>query len=141
MKMGDDMKIIKQIFVILVFYVLGEIIAFGIKTILPNVFIPGTIIGLALLLVALLIKKIPIDHVDDVGSFLTSNMAFFFIPAAVSVLEYVNILQASFVRIIYIIVISIVFSFFMVALSVKATIILQNKYKIWRAKKGSDGNA
>jgi holin-like protein len=139
--MGDDMKIIKQIFVILVFYVLGEIIAFGIKTILPNVFIPGTIIGLALLLVALLIKKIPIDHVDDVGSFLTSNMAFFFIPAAVSVLEYVNILQASFVRIIYIIVISIVFSFFMVALSVKATIILQNKYKIWRAKKGSDGNA
>lgn len=141
MKMGDDMKIIKQLFVILVFYVLGEIIAFGIKTILPNVFIPGTIIGLALLLVALLIKKIPIDHVDDVGSFLTSNMAFFFIPAAVSVLEYVNILQASFVRIIYIIVISIVFSFFMVALSVKATIILQNKYKIWRAKKGSDGNA
>lgn len=141
MKMGDDMKIIKQIFVILVFYVLGEIIAFGIKTILPNVFIPGTIIGLALLLVALLQKKIPIDHVDDVGSFLTSNMAFFFIPAAVSVLEYLNILQASFVRIIYIIIISIIFSFFMVALSVKATIILQNKYKIWKAKKGSDGNA
>lgn len=141
MILGDEMKIIRQIFVILLFYVLGEIIALGIKTLLPNVFIPGTIIGLALLLVALLSKKIPIDHVDDVGSFLTSNMAFFFIPAAVSVLEYVNILQESFLRIIYIIVISIIFSFFMVALSVKGTILLQNKYKLRKAKKGSDGNA
>jgi len=135
------MKIIKQIFVILLFYIIGEIVAFGIKTILPNVFIPGTIIGLALLLVALLTKKLKLHQVDDVGSFLTSNMAFFFIPAAVSVLEYVSILQASFVRILYIIVISIVFSFAMVALSVKATIALQAKYHELKLKKGSDDHA
>lgn len=134
------MKIIKQIFIILLFYVLGEIIAYGIKLILPNVFIPGTIIGLALMLVALLSKKLKLGDVDDVGSFLTSNMAFFFIPAAVSVLEYVNILKTSFIKIIAIIVLSIIFSFTLVTLAVKATIILQEKLKK-KKQKGSDYHA
>lgn len=134
------MKIIKQIFIILLLYVLGEIIAYGIKLILPNVFIPGTIIGLALMLVALLSKKLKLGDVDDVGSFLTSNMAFFFIPAAVSVLEYVNILKTSFIKIIAIIVLSIIFSFTLVTLAVKATIILQEKLKK-KKQKGSDYHA
>ncbi len=134
------MKIIKQIFIILLFYVLGEMAAFGIKALFPTVFIPGTIIGLALMLVALLSKKLKLGDVDDVGSFLTSNMAFFFIPAAVSVLEYVNILKTSFIRIIAIIVLSIIFSFTLVTLSVKATIILQEKLKK-KKQEGSDHHA
>lgn len=134
------MKIIKQIFIILLFYVLGEMAAFGIKVLFPTVFIPGTIIGLALMLVALLSKKLKLGDVDDVGSFLTSNMAFFFIPAAVSVLEYVNILKTSFIRIIAIIVLSIIFSFTLVTLSVKATIILQEKLKK-KKQEGSDHHA
>ena len=135
------MKIIKQIFVILLFYVLGEVLALGIRALFPTLFVPGTILGLGLLLIALATKLIKLIHVDDVGSFLTGNMAFFFIPAAVSVLEYVDLLKNSFVKIIIIIVISIIFSFFMVALSIKATLFLQDKWKINREKKRSDDHA
>jgi len=122
------MKLIKQIFVILLFYVLGEIAALGIKTLFPGVFVPGTIIGMGFLLIALASKKLPLTTVDDVGSFLTNNMAFFFIPAAVSVLEYLDLLKNSIGKILLIIVISILFSFAMVSLSVKLTIYLQKKY-------------
>lgn len=135
------MKIIKQIFVILLFYVFGEIVALGIRALFPSLFVPGTIIGLGLLLIALASNKLKLIHVDDVGSFLTGNMAFFFIPAAVSVLEYMDLLKSSFVKIILIIVISIIFSFFMVALSIKATLYLQQKWQGHRAKKRSDDHA
>ncbi len=131
------MKLIKQIFVILLFYVLGEIAALGIKTLFPGVFVPGTIIGMGFLLVALASKKLPLTTVDDVGSFLTNNMAFFFIPAAVSVLEYLDLLKNSIGKILLIIVISILFSFAMVSLSVKLTIYLQKKY----AKKTEEPHA
>ena len=135
------MKIIKQIFVILLFYVLGEIVALGIRAVFPTLFVPGTIIGLGLLLIALASKKLKLIHVDDVGSFLTGNMAFFFIPAAVSVLEYLDLLQSSIVKILLIIVISIIFSFFMVALSIKGTLYLQAKWQDRQAKKRSDDHA
>jgi len=123
-----SMKLIKQIFVILLFYVLGEMAALGIKTLFPGVFVPGTIIGMGLLLMVLASKKMPLSAVDDVGSFLTNNMAFFFIPAAVSVLEYLDLLKNSIGKILLIIVISILFSFAMVSLSVKLTLWLQQKY-------------
>ena len=135
------MKIIKQIFVILLFYVLGEIVAFGIRALFPSIIVPGTIIGLGLLLVALGSKFLKLEHVDDVGSFLTGNMAFFFIPAAVSVLEYLNLLQSSIFKILLIIVISILFSFLMVALSIKATLYLQKKWQFRKVQKRSDDNA
>jgi len=135
------MKIIKQIFVILMFYVLGEMVALGIRAIFPSLFVPGTIIGLGLLLMALGSRLLKLEHVDDVGSFLTSNMAFFFIPAAVSVLEYMNLLQSSITKIILIIVISIIFSFFMVTLSIKGTLYLQKKWLLHKEQKRSDDHA
>jgi len=123
------LKIIKQIFIILLFYVLGEMLALLIKLIFPSVFIPGTILGMGLLLLVLATGKMALNEVDEVGSFLTTNMAFFFIPAAVSVLEYANLLQSAFIKILIIIVVSILFSFFMVTLFVKLTLLLQLKWQ------------
>ncbi len=123
------MKVIKQIFIILLFYVLGEALAYGIHWLFPKVFIPGTILGLGLLLLALVVKLIPLKGVDDVGTFLTSNMAFFFIPAAVSVLEYAQLLKGALLQIVLIIVISLLLSFSTILLSVKLTLWIQLKIK------------
>lgn len=124
------MKIIKQIFIILFFYVIGESLSFIISSIFPKIFIPGTILGLFIFLIVLLnekIKMLTVDDVDEVGTFLTNNMAFFFIPAAVSVMEYFDILKATFLKIIVIIVISLLIMFFVIAYVVKLTLYLQNK--------------
>jgi len=121
------MKIIKQIFIILLFYVIGEAISFGINAVFTHLFIPGTIIGMVLLLVFLVSNRVKKESVDDVGTFLTNNMAFFFIPAAVSVVEYFSILQSTFTKIIIISVISLVVTFFAVAYSVKLAIFVQDR--------------
>jgi holin-like protein len=123
------MKIIKQIFFILLFYVIGESISFGISSIFPNIFIPGTILGMLLLVLALLLKVVKNEYVEDVGIFLTSNMAFFFIPAAVSVIEYFDLLKVSIIRILILVIISLVVSFFSIMGSVKLTIFLQDQWK------------
>jgi len=120
---------------ILLFYVLGEAVSLAIQLIFPSVFLPGTVIGMLLLLTFLLTKRLKIEAVDEVGSFLTNNMAFFFIPAAVSVLEYFEILQEVFIKIIIISIISVIFSFFMIAYVVKMTIVIQDKIA---AKRGED---
>ena len=124
------MKIIKQIFIILLFYVIGEAISHIVELIFPSIFIPGTIIGMILLLTFLITEKIKLEHVNEVGTFLTSNMAFFFIPAAVSVIEYIDILKSVFLKIILIVIISTVINFFVIAWVVKMTIKRQAKLSV-----------
>lgn len=124
------MKIIKQIFIILLFYVIGEAISHIIELIFPNIFIPGTIIGMLLLLTFLMTEKIKLEYVNDVGTFLTSNMAFFFIPAAVSVIEYIDILKSVFLKIILIVIISTIINFFVIAWVVKITIKWQARLSV-----------
>ncbi|HPT89040.1 MAG TPA: CidA/LrgA family protein [Bacilli bacterium] len=125
------MKIIKQIFIILLFYVIGEVLSFLLSNIFTKIYFPGTILGLIIFLLFLLNKKIKIvklEDVDEVGSFLTNNMAFFFIPAAVSVVEYFEVLQANFIKIVVIIIISLLISFIAITYTIKLTIYIQQKF-------------
>lgn len=103
------MKILRQIFIILLFYLLGELISLTLATLFAGFYFPGSIFGMLLLMPFLIKKKISID---EVGGFLSSNMSFFFIPVAVSVLEYINLLQSTFALILVIIIISTIVSFF-----------------------------
>lgn len=121
------MKIIKQIFVILLFYIIGEILAYLIGAILPGVYVPGTIIGLVLLILVIISGKITLDNVDEVGSFLTNNMAFFFIPAAVSVIEYLDLLESNIFKILVIIVLTTIISFLAIYGSVLLTLKLMKR--------------
>lgn len=127
----SDLKIIKQIFIILLFYVIGEVLSFLLSNIFTKIYFPGTILGLIIFLLFLLNKKIKIvklEDVDEVGSFLTNNMAFFFIPAAVSVVEYFEVLQANFIKIVVIIIISLLISFIAITYTIKLTIYIQQKF-------------
>ncbi len=76
------MKLYVQFMIILVFSFLGE----AISTIfhLP---IPGSIIGLILLFLALEFKLIRLRHIHTVGNFLLANMTILFLPAAVGIME------------------------------------------------------
>lgn len=127
----SNLKIIKQIFIILLFYVIGEVLSILLSNIFTKIYFPGTILGLIIFLLFLLNKKIKIvklEDVDEVGSFLTNNMAFFFIPAAVSVVEYFEVLQANFIKIVVIIIISLLISFIAITYTIKLTIYIQQKF-------------
>ena len=65
------MRIMIQIFTILLFFVLGESVSYLIQEVFPSIFIPGTILGLLFLVLGLTTGIVKKDKVEDVGNFLT----------------------------------------------------------------------
>lgn len=118
------MKIIKQIGIIFTICWLSEVI----EHFLPFEF-PATVIGLVLLLLCLLTRLLAIEHVQEKSDFLLSNMAFFFVPAGVSMINYFDILKNNLVQLLVICIISTVVTFGVTAYSIKLTIKLMNRRK------------
>ncbi|MDU1889988.1 MAG: CidA/LrgA family protein [Dysgonomonas sp.] len=75
------MKMVKGIFIILLFYFLGQGLSF-----LINGFVPGNILGMILLFLSLYFKALNPDNIKDVANAFTRNMAIFFIPAGAGLL-------------------------------------------------------
>lgn len=123
------MKIFRQLSLIACFSIIGEFISYGLKLLIPAIFIPGSLIGMLLLFIALQTKIIKYVWIDSVSEFFTSNMGFFFVPAAVSVLNYLDVLAPIWPKIILIIMISFFITFISIGLSVKLTLFLQEKTK------------
>lgn len=80
---------LKQLFWLLLFSYIGEISSLVIS---PFVAIPGSVIGMVVLFLALHFNILPIEKVDDVGTWLTDNMAFLFIPAGVGLMTQFEVL-------------------------------------------------
>ena len=102
------MKIIKQVGIIFLICWLGLVIA--------------SIIGMILLFVCLLFGILKIEHIQEKSDFLLSNMAFFFVPAGVSIINYLDLLKSSLLPILVICVASTFITFAVTAWSVKLTV-------------------
>lgn len=76
------------IFIVLFFYALGELTAW-----LLNGFIPGSVIGMILLFMALCLKIVKPSHVKPVANFFCDNMSLFFVPAGVGIINAMDILS------------------------------------------------
>lgn len=84
------MKILRQTALLLSFLFAGEALKTGLH--LP---FPGTVLGMVLLLVALGSKIIRVEQIDELSTFLLDHLAFFFLPAGVGLIAYLNILRGS----------------------------------------------
>lgn len=76
------MKYVKQFFIILLIYFVGEFFKYLIP--LP---IPASIYGMVILFIGLMSGLIRLDDVKDVGKFLIEIMPLMFIPAGVGLIE------------------------------------------------------
>lgn len=97
------MKIVVQVFWILFFYLLG----LGLSMLIGGL-VPGSVIGMVLLFVALSLGWISPDKVDAVSNILTQNMVLFFLPAAVGIMATVGLLSANVISIVVAIAVSTV---------------------------------
>ncbi len=77
---GFDLKLLRQILIILVIFYVGQ--AIQLTTHIP---IPGSVIGMILLFLLLSFHVISIDLLKELSDFCLSNLAFFFVPIIVSV--------------------------------------------------------
>ena len=115
------MKIIKQVGIIFLICWLGLVI----EAALPFSF-PASIIGMILLFVCLLFGILKIEHIQEKSDFLLS---FFFVPAGVSIINYLDLLKSSLLPILVICVASTFITFAVTAWSIRLTMRLMNRRK------------
>lgn len=88
------MRMVKGICLILLFYFIGQCVSYLIKG-----FVPGSIIGMILLFLALYFKVVSPDKVSEVANAFTKNMAIFFIPAGAGLLGAYGVISQFWVSI------------------------------------------
>ena len=117
------MKMILQIGVVLRICLLGE----GISLLLPIPF-PGSVIAIVLLFLLLLSRVLRPDHIRQKSDFLLQNMAFFFIPAGVGIMEYAEELLPFLLPLLLICLITTILTFAASALTATLVIHIQQKH-------------
>lgn len=73
---------------------------------LLNLPIPGSVLGMVLLLIFLLTGVIKLSMIEDVSNFLLKHLSFFFIPAAVGLITCFTILEGKWTALFIISVVS-----------------------------------
>ncbi|HJB96272.1 MAG TPA: CidA/LrgA family protein [Candidatus Mediterraneibacter intestinigallinarum] len=124
------MKIIRQIGIIFTVCWLSILV----EKVLPFAF-PASVIGMILLFICLLTGVLKIEHIQEKADFLLENMAFFFVPAGVSIINYFDVLESTWIQLVVICVISTVVTFAVTAWSVKLTVRLLGRLRERRAEK------
>lgn len=89
------MKYLKQIVLILLFTLIGEVL----HLVIPFP-IPAAIYGLVLLFLALCAKIIKVEDVEDVSKFLISLLPAMFVAPSVNLLAYWNVISGDIVPIV-----------------------------------------
>ena len=93
------MSIMGELALIFSICLVGE----GVAAILPVAF-PASVISMMLLMVLLLTGTIKDRHIERVTHFLVANMAFFFLPSFVGLLEHTELLKSRIVPLLIIVV-------------------------------------
>jgi holin-like protein len=104
---GVKMRIIQQLGIILAFALAGEIAA----RLLPGG-ISASVAGMLLMLAALALKLLKPEHVGESAAWLGGVMAFFFIPAAVSIVQNAALIVPVVWQFLFVCVICAIFTFF-----------------------------
>ena len=118
------MKILTQLAIITGICMVGD----WISSILPIPF-PGSVIAMILLFLFLGLKWIKEEQIQEVGDFLLSHMAFFFIPAGVSVMNYFELLKTNIIPFLFICAVTLILTFMTTAFTVSFVMKLQKTRK------------
>ncbi|MFS9172238.1 CidA/LrgA family protein [Streptococcus sanguinis] len=108
------MKLYVQLMIIFMISLVGE----GISSVfhLP---VPGSIIGLVLLFLALQFKILRLRHISMVGNFLLANMTILFLPPAVGIMDKFQVIAPYLLPIILIVLGAIVLNVCVIAVVVQ----------------------
>ncbi|MCI9415188.1 MAG: CidA/LrgA family protein [Clostridiales bacterium] len=118
------MRILTQIGIVLSVCLIGE----GISLLLPFPF-PGSIAAMLLLFLLLVTGAVKPRHIREKSDFLLQNMAFFFIPAGVGILDHLDILYRNLLPLLFICVVTTILTFAAAAFTVRGVVALQNRIR------------
>lgn len=118
------MKILYQIGIIFSLCWVSQIV----EKLLPFDF-PASVIGMVILFALLSCKVLKVEHIREKSDFLLANMAFFFVPAGVSIINYFDVLRSAVWKLLLICLITTILTFAAAAGSIKLTLKLMGKRK------------
>ena len=116
------MKILLQLALIFGICLVGDFIS----PLLPFTF-PGSIIAMLILLVLLLAKVVKPSLLSETNGYFTQNMAFFFLPANIGIMEHLELIKPVVIQLIFICIISTVATFAAASYAARFVIFLQDK--------------
>ena len=116
------MNYLRQLAILLAVCALGDVLSALIGGLLP-----GNVLGLALLLVLLVLGAVRPGHVEDTADFLLQNMAFFFLPACLGVLEVFSQIKSEILAILAVCVLTTLCTAAATALTVHLVCRLQRR--------------
>lgn len=94
---------------------------------LPFAF-PASVIGMILMFLLLVFKVLKVDHIREKSDFLLGNMAFFFVPAGVSIINYFDVLKDWVFQLIFICIVTTVITFAVTAYSMRFVMYLTARF-------------
>lgn len=118
------MKIMTQMAIICFICLLGE----AISLILPFPF-PSSIIAMILVFLFLLWSPLKVYHIKKQTDFLLDNMAFFFLPPAVSIIENLHYMEGKITILLFICLVSVFTTFAVTAWTVTLVMKWEEKRK------------
>jgi holin-like protein len=116
------MKLFNQLLIIFLFTIFAEAIV-----ILSGLRFPSSILAMLLVLVFLHFKWLKTEQIQELSDFFLMNMGFFFIPAAVGVIDKLPLLNDKIYIILFIAVVTTIITFLVTTLAVAITVRIQNK--------------
>lgn len=122
MEYHNAMKILSQLTIIFLVSLLGE----SISLILPFP-MPGSIAALGVMLILLFAKVVKEDHIKETSKYILDNIAIFFIPSCVGIIEHLGLLKSSWWKIIIVSSLSFLITFLAAGYTVKAVIMLTRR--------------
>lgn len=117
------MKIITQVGIIFGVCWAAQIV----EQALPFAF-PASVIGMILMSLLLAFRVLKVDHIREKSDFLLGNMAFFFIPAGVSIINYFDVLKDWVFQLIFICIVTTVITFAVTAYSMRFVMYLMARF-------------
>lgn len=116
------MNYIRQLGVLIACCVAGDALS-----ILLHGALPGNVLGLTLLLLLLIFGPVRLNHVEHTADFLLQNMAFFFLPACLGVLEIFAQIKSEILAILAVCVLTTLCTAATTAFTVHIVFRLQNR--------------
>ena len=116
------MKLVRQLIIILLILFIGELTH---KLLVLS--IPGNVIGMLMLVMCLWTNLIKLELIEEVSNFLLNHLGLFFLPAGVSLISCLKILNGKWMPFLYICLISTVIVIIVTGYSVQILINLQKK--------------
>jgi len=105
---------LKQLSIVLFILSLGEILQLKF-----NIPVPGTILGMGILLFLLMIKVIKLKNIENISTILLDNFSIFFVPANVGIMVFYDQIKTIWMKLFFVLIVSTIVVMVVTSLTVQ----------------------